>query len=101
MIVLPSKLFHEMASGSTNADASRPPVSLSVQRSSFPVAVSTAYASAGDFADVKVKPSRRELGSQRRLALPIVPNGSFGRAISLRVGRSSAWSVLAPASLTE
>ena len=64
-MVFPSKLFQENASGSGNVDESSPPVSLSVHRSSVPVAVSTAHPSAGDRADVNVKPIRRDSGHQR------------------------------------
>ncbi len=78
-IVRPSKLGQRTSSGSAKFAALRPPVSLSVQRSTLPVAASTEYTSDGDRADDSDRPMSRPFSCQS--SEPMTPTGrSTGRA---------------------
>ena len=97
----PSKLFHEIFSGSESAAGSRPPISLSVQRSTFPegpAVTSIEYTSDADRAEAREYARSFPFGWKR--TAPIVPSGIFGRAISFFVAVSRTCSVSTPPSLT-
>ncbi len=101
MIVRPSKLFHEIFSGSESVAGSSPPSSLSVQRSIFPVGpavTSTEYTSEADRAEASEK--ARSFPFAWKRTAPIVPSGIFGSAISFLVAVSRTCSVSTPPSFT-
>src|SRR5450756_1836430 len=85
----PSKLFHEIFSGSESVAASSPPSSLSVQRSIFPdgpAITSIEYTSEAERAEDSVK--ARSFPFAWKRTAPIVPSGIFGSAISFLVAVS-------------
>src|SRR5205823_7172066 len=85
-----SQLFQWTRSGSRTVETFTPPVSLSVQRSSLPVCVSSEYTSSGTLAELKLNPRSRLFLCQRG---PLsTPRGSFGNATCLRVAVSSTCS---------
>src|SRR5580658_7321556 len=88
--------FQWINCGCANPEVFRPPVSLSVQRSSLPVAVSREYVSSFWFAVLRVKANSRLL---LRQAMPFTtPIGSLGTGISLFILVSSTCRTLIPSS---